>query len=187
MFPGILPTTGKVSVPLGFSMPREPSPHSEQSEEIDAESALAAALLEWQTISDAFDAFKVNLGEHFQPLPDGYTDRRESPFGPPLQYRTFAMAGIWMNFYMGCIHLHRTHPSMPPVAMMAAGHAAQRTAVYAREIGRIAAGLSGDCREVTKIGTLKAAAFIESSFCLFVAAIQVCVHAPCLNCFDARF
>jgi hypothetical protein len=171
MFPGILPPQGKVSAPMGFSPQRDTSPYSEQSEENDAETALAIAMSEWTVISEAFNMFKARLGPMFEPLAPEYSDRRDSPFGQSLQYRTYSMAGIWMNYYMGLIHLHRTHPSMPPVAMMAAGQAAPRTAPYANQIGRIAAGLGDGIRDTSQVNTLVAAALIESCFCLFVAAI----------------
>lgn len=169
----MLPTQGKVKVPMGFSSPRDTSPQSDFSEDLYPEASFQAALQEWEAIRQAFEAFQANLGPEFQPLRPEYSDRRDSPFGMTLQYRTFSVAGIWMNFYMGLIHLHRTHPSMPPAAMQAAGLSARQTAQYATEIGRIAAGLSDDCSQETEISTLVSAAFIESCFCLFVAGIQV--------------
>jgi hypothetical protein len=182
MFAGIMPPQHKVSAPMGFSPQRDTSPYSEQSEEImDAEAALAVAMREWNAILEAFDTFKARLGPMFEPLAPEYTDRRMSPFGPSLQYRTFSMAGIWMNYYMGMIHLHRTHPSMPPVAMMAAGQAAQVTAPYAMAIGQIASGL-GEYKEVLTVSTLVAAALIESCFCLFVAAITVSGGGEAAHC-----
>lgn len=174
MFPGMFPTTGKVTAPTGFAPPRDPSPQSDNVEDGDLEQATRAALAEWEAIRTAFDTFRSRLGPEFRPLGDEYTDRRETPFGTAVQYRTFSVAGIWMNFYMGLICLHRAHPSMPPAAMMAAGRAARETAPFAREIGRVAAGLSEeDVSNRTEITTLVAAALIESCFCLFVAGIQV--------------
>lgn len=78
-----------------------------------------------------------------------------------------------MGLYMGLIVLYRAHPSMPPVANMAVGLMAKDTWEYAAEVGRIAAGLSEDVSQAASIGTVVAAAFIESCFCLFVAGIQV--------------
>lgn len=179
MFAGMFPTRGKVTVPMGFSPPRDdPSPQSDSVDDADLEQATRVALAEWDALHDAFEAFRARLGPEFQPLGDEYTDRRETPFGTAVQYRTFSVAGIWMNFYMGLICLHRAHPSMPPAAMMAAGRAARDTAPYARELGRVAAGLSDeDVSNRSEISTLVGAAFIESCFCLFVAGVQVCFRA----------
>lgn len=174
MFPGMFPTTGKVSAPTGFSPPRDASPQSEGLDDTDLEAATRAAHEEWEAIRAAFDVFRSRLGPEFAPLGEEYTDRRETPFGTAVQYRTFSVAGIWMNFYMGLICLYRARPGMPPAAMMAAGRAAGETAPFAREVGRIAAGLSDeDVSGRSEITTLVGAAFIESSFCLFVAGIQV--------------
>lgn len=173
MFPGMFPSRGKVSAPSGFSSSRDASPQSDGFEDGDIHAATEAALAKWESLRQAFEVFRGRLGPEFQPLADEYSDRRDSPFGPAIQYRTFSVAGIWMNFNMGLICLYRAHPSMPPAAMMAAGRAARDTAPMAREIGRIAAGLSDDTLSITEISTLVGAAFIESSFCLFVAGIQV--------------
>lgn len=179
MFPGMFPTTGKVTAPTGFSPARDPSPQSEGVDDTDLEQATRAALSEWESLRAAFTAFRSRLGPEFMPLGDEYTDRRETPFGTAVQYRTFSVAGIWMNFNMGLICLHRAHPSMPPAAMMAAGRAAWETAPFAKEIGRIAAGLSDeDVSNRSEITTLVGAAFIESCFCLFVAGIQVRFSRP---------
>jgi hypothetical protein len=78
-----------------------------------------------------------------------------------------------MNYNMGMIHLHRSHPDMPPTALQSTGMAARTTARYAQEIGRIAAGLSGESSSMNEIHTALAAAYIESAFCLFYAAVQV--------------
>ncbi|PKS08903.1 hypothetical protein jhhlp_003516 [Lomentospora prolificans] len=172
MFPGMFPSRGKVCAPKGFSPPRDASPQSEGFDENDIDAATETALARWHAIRQAFEAFRAQLGPEFQPLADEYSDRKDTPFGPAIQYRTFSVAGIWMNFNMGLICLYRAHPSMPPAAMMAAGRAARDTAPMAREIGRIAAGLSDEISTVTEISTLVGAAFIESSFCLFVAGIQ---------------
>lgn len=172
-FVGIMPTTGKFKVPMGFSPPRESSPQSESSDDQDPDISFHIAVQQWESIKEGFEAFEKSLGPEFQPLRPEYSDRRDSPFGMTLQYRTFSVAGIWMNFYMGMIHLYRTHPSMAPAAMQAAGMAAHQTGAYSNKLGRIAAGLSDDCSQVTEISTLVSAAFIESCFCLFVAAIEV--------------
>lgn len=178
MWPGLVPSSGKVTVPTGFSPPRDTSPQSDGSEEPDFEESTASALREWESIRQAFEIFKANLGPDFEALGPDLGPPQQTPFGPARTYRTFSIAGIWMNYYMGLIVLHRSHPSMPPVAMVSAGMAAQQTGVWANEIGRIGAGLTTeDCSNVKGVSTLVGAAFIESSFCLFVAAVQVSL--PC--------
>ncbi|KAH7238307.1 hypothetical protein BKA59DRAFT_241849 [Fusarium tricinctum] len=171
-FPGIVPTDGNFQVPRGFTPPRETSPESECTEDHDVEASYHAALYEWESIKRGFEAYESSLGPEFQPLKPEFSDRRDSPFGMTLQYRTFSVAGIWMNFYMGKINLIRCHPSMPPAAMQAAGMSARQTGPYSNKVGRIAAGLSEDVSQATEITTLVSAAFIESCFCLFVAAIE---------------
>jgi hypothetical protein len=173
-YPGMMPSSGKVTVPVGFSPPRETTPQSEASDEPDFEESTAAALREWESIRQAFDIFRANLGPDFDPLGPDLVPPQPTPFGPAHSYRTFSIAGIWMNYYMGLIALHRAHPSMPPVAMVAAGMTAHQTGGWANEIGRIASGLTPeDCSNVTGVSTLVGAAFIESCFCLFVAGVQV--------------
>lgn len=178
-WPGLFPTSGKVTVPTGFSPPRETSPQSDGSGEVDYEESTASALREWESIRQAFEIFRANLGPDFDPLGPEHGPPQQTPFGPARTYRTFNTAGIWLNYYMGLIMLHRTHPTMPPVAMVAAGMAAHKTGVWANEIGRIAAGLTTeDCSNIAHISTVIGAAFIESCFCLFVAGVQVCLRRP---------
>lgn len=158
---------------MGFNQPRQKSPQTDPADDIDPEVSLQAAIQEWENIRHAFDFFESQLGAEFRHLSPEYTDSRDYPFGPVLQYRTFSVAGIWMNFYMGLIHLYRSHPTMPPAAMQSVGISARKTAEYAIQIGRIAVGLSDDLRHVNEINTVTAAALIESAFCMFVAAVQV--------------
>jgi hypothetical protein len=174
MFPGMLPTNiGEVRPPRGFSPPREPTPPADSPQEENIDQDTANALAEWEGIRAAFELLRENFGPEFEPLGPEYADRRDSPFGPTLQYRTFSVAGVWMNYYMGLIHLYRTHPMMPPAAMIAQGIQASQTARYALEIGRITAGLCDDLSNVTEISTLVGAALVECSLPLFVGGIQV--------------
>ncbi|OAA61450.1 Fungal transcriptional regulatory protein [Cordyceps fumosorosea ARSEF 2679] len=170
-FPGIIPVQGGFQTPMGFSPPRHVSPQSEQTDESDPRSTLDVALEEWESIQKAFDALRDSFGPDFRPLSTEFSDKRESPFGLAVQYRTYAISGVWMNFYMGLIHLHRAHPNMPPAAMQAAGMAARETETYANQIGRIASGLWADSPRSTP-DPLLVAALIECSFCLFVAGVQ---------------
>uniref|UniRef100_L2FEC2 C6 finger domain-containing protein n=1 Tax=Colletotrichum fructicola (strain Nara gc5) TaxID=1213859 RepID=L2FEC2_COLFN len=171
--PGMRGHGRAVRLPMGFSPPRDDSPPPpEMPEDLDSDVAMEAAMREWEGLREAFEILRSQFGPEFQALGAEYADHRDSPFGPTLQYRTFSVAGIWMNYYMGLIHLYRAHPRMPPAAMIAAGIQAQHTEKFAIEIGRIAAGLTDDVSNATEISTLVGAALIESAFCLFVGAIQ---------------
>lgn len=77
-----------------------------------------------------------------------------------------------MNYYMGMIVLQRSHPSMPPAPWKRLDLLPHKRQ-HANQIGRIAAGLTDDSSQLIQISTLLGAAFIESSFCLFVGGIQV--------------
>jgi len=174
MFPGLMPSTGRFTLPKGFSPPRETSPPQDATEDMDLDASTAAAVAEWEAIRQAFEAFRNNLGADFAPLGLEHTGTPEmTPFGPALMYRTFSIAGIWMNYFMGLIVLYRSMPSMPPVAMAAAGIAAQQTAPWACEIARITAGLCENLNNQATVSMLVGAACIESGFCLFVAGVQV--------------
>lgn len=171
----MIPTTGTFTIPTGFSPPAdEPEPRFNcTTDEINMEDSTTQALKEWEEIRVAFRAFSEALGEDFEPMSDGLVFPQPSPFGPALIYRTYSIAGIWLNFYMGMVLLYRAHPSMPPISMVAAGMAAQQTEPYALTIGRIAAGLLDRCDDITEIPTVVGAAFIESCFPLFVAGVQL--------------
>lgn len=183
MFPGLMPSTGHFDLPRGFSPPRDqpppPSPSSsnQNNPEPSLEAQTATATAEWNAIREAFDVFLANLGPDFAPMGPDFATPVVSPFGPALMYRTYSIAGIWLNYYMGLIVLYRARPSMPPIAMVAAGMAAPDTARWANEIGRIAAGLHDDTGGVEDVSTLVGSVFLESGFCLFVAAVQV-IYLP---------
>lgn len=188
MFPGLLPSTGKFQLPKGFSPPpTSPGPatayDSDDSDDVDGpaynlDESTAAAAREWDALRTAFEVFRNRLGPDFAPL-DADADSEPTPFGgPALTYRTFSIAGIWMNFYMGLIVLYRCLPSMPPVAMAAAGLQAAQTAPWAREIARIAAGLGEDLNNQAAVSMSVGAACIEAGFCLFVAGVQVRFLSP---------
>ncbi|KAL1883806.1 hypothetical protein VTK73DRAFT_8342 [Phialemonium thermophilum] len=172
MFPGLMPSKGQVTVPTGFSPPRETTPQSENSDDLDLEESTKAAYREWEDIQKAFEIFRINLGPDFEPMGPEIGPPAHTPFGPALKYRTYSIAGIWMNYCMGQIVLQRSHPSMPPFAMLAAGMAAQKTGRWANKIGRIAAGLEENCDRMFEVSTTLGSALIESCFCLFVAGVQ---------------
>ena len=158
---------------MGFTPPRDTSPPSDDAEEMDLAASTESAMREWETLRKLFEVVKSRLGSGFQPLDPEYEPPRDSPFGPVLVYRTHTVAGIWLNFYMGLIVLYRAHPSMPPVAMMAAGLSARHTAPFANEIGQIAAGISDDISGMAALSTVMAGAIMETSLPVFVAGVQV--------------
>jgi hypothetical protein len=182
MFPGMFPAFGKVQAPMGFSPPRDDTPQSDSQEDLDPEASYEAALQEWNNIYRSFEIFKSRLGSGFQPINDEFGDqtRAKSPFGDAIYFKTYSIAGIWMNYYMGFIHLYRSHPSMPPVAMRAAGLMAKKTAGFALKIGRIAFGLAADCSGYAEINTYLGAALIDTSkymlsrFLSFLFVCSVC-------------
>ncbi|KAK7981873.1 hypothetical protein PG996_009559 [Apiospora saccharicola] len=173
-FPGMMPASGRVPMPMGFSPPREqPSPSSDTLEDADLEELTSAAYSEWASIKHAFEVIRERFGPEFTQMDPDLAPLIPTPFGPAAQYKTYGIAGIWVNYYMGLISLYRAHPEMPPVAMMAASMSAHQTMGYAIEIGRIVAGLDDDTEHKEAVSTLVGAAFIETSFPLFVAAIQL--------------
>ncbi len=177
-FSGMVPGVKEAQLPMGFESPRDASPQSTQSEDIDLQSQTFAAKEEWQEIRDAFDLIQNHFSEEFQALGPEFSAPIQTPFGPALQYRTYGIAGIWMNFYMGMITCYRAHPSMPPAAVMAAGITARQTAGFANELGRIAAGIAPDLSMATEVNPGVGAALIESSTCMFVSAVQVGLLFP---------
>lgn len=129
----------------------------------------------------AFHEIKHHFGPDFEPLGADIYPSQPTPYGPATHYRTYSIAGIWMNYYMGLIVLHRAHPKMPPVAMLAAGMSAGTTMPWALKLCRIAAGLEENISHLKVVSTLMGAALIESAFPLFVAGVQV--NQPYLLCF----
>jgi hypothetical protein len=173
-FSGLVPGVRPPTLPMGFGETvRDESPQSDEDNSIDLEASRIEAEEEWQEIRNAFTILEDHFGEDFQSLGPEYSPPIETPFGIAQQYRTYGIAGIWMNYYMALIACHRAHPSMPPAAMVAAGIAARQTEFYAKEIGRIAAGIATDCSSTAQVSPRAGAALIESSTCLFVAGVQV--------------
>jgi hypothetical protein len=171
-FSGMIPNLNEPKPPMGFSPAYTTSEGSENGDK-DLETQKLEAEDEWQEIRNAFSVREDHFGEDFQPLGEEFSTPISTPFGTALQYRTYGVAGIWLNYYMGLIVCHRAHPSMPPAAMAAAGLAARKTAYFANEIGRIAAGITGDLSLTTQVNPGVGAALIESSTCLFIAGVQV--------------
>ncbi|KAI9865197.1 MAG: hypothetical protein M1813_002517 [Trichoglossum hirsutum] len=137
---GMVPPTPAAKMPEGFI--NEPvSPASSEDDGLELEAATIEAEKEWEDIRQALWIFEESLGPDYKYLSSEYQQPLATPFGPARYYRTYSIACIWAYYYTALILHHRTHPSMPPAAMMAAGVAAQQTTEYANEIGRICAGL----------------------------------------------
>lgn len=201
MFAGLFPGRGNIQPPLGLdplhasfasfsasvkgSFHQDPNQNDDEDEEDDLETSDRKALDEWHAIRAAFDLFERSLGEDFAPLSEDMHVPRESPFGTAYVYRTYGIAGIWMNFYMGLITLHRSHPSMPPFPMRAAHMVQQQTEPFATKIGKIVAGVAEDWAAESMVSTMVGAVFIECCFPLFVAAVQVRYSFPPI--FDPHF
>lgn len=164
---------------MGFEASDHNSPKSTSTDDNDLEAQRLEAEEEWQDIHNGFRILEDHFGDDFQELGPEFATPMSTPFGPALQYRTYGIAGIWMNFYMALIACHRAHPSMPPAAMMAAGIAARQTAFFANQVGRIAAGIAPDSSMTAEVGSSVGAALMESSTSLFVAGVQVL--APLLS------
>lgn len=176
MFAGMFPGRGNIRVPRGLDPQCSAYGTTEQVlEDADLDESTNRAMDEWESILQAFELFKESLGPDFDPLAEDVRPVQDSPFGPALMYRTYSIAGIWMNFYMGLVVLHRAHPTMPPFAMVAAHKVAQQTEPYANEIGKIVAGMAEDMTAETTVSTMVGAAYIECCFPLFVGAVQVCM------------
>lgn len=182
-FTGMVPNVHAPSLPRGFdtqaqSSGRATSPASDSSDEMDLESLLLEAQEEWQDIRNAYSMFSNALGDDFRALGPEFSAPINTPFGTALQYRTYGIAGIWLNFYMALIACHRAHPSMPPAAMVAVGFAAGQTAGFANEIGKIAAGIAPECSRSSEVSPGVGAALIESGTALFLAGVQVSLFSP---------
>jgi len=169
----MVPDVKEATLPMGFESSGDSSPQSStQSDDIDLQAQTQEAEEEWQDIRNAFTVLEDHFGEEFQALGPEFSAPIQTPFGPALQYRTFGIAGVWMNYYMALIACYRAHPSMPPAAMMAAGISARQTAFFASELGRIAAGIAPDCSMTAQVNPSIGAALIESCQPLFVSGVQ---------------
>lgn len=175
-FTGMVPGIGEAKLPMGFETSQDESPQgtqSTQSEDVDLDILRVEAEEEWQEIRNAFSVLEDHFGDDFQALEPEFSAPIQTPFGPALQYRTYGIAGIWLNLYMALITCHRVHPSMPPAAMMASGIAARNTESFANAIGRVAAGIAPECQTAAEVSPGVGAALIESSTALFIAGVQV--------------
>jgi hypothetical protein len=158
-----------------YSPPTPNTPHPKFS---DLPAAYKAALEEWDNISAAHTAVSQVLtnAESFAALPPelcvippGSTSTM-TPFGPALTHRSYDISIIWMLLHLSKIILLRSHPAMPPAAMMAAGVSTPVTQPYATLIGRIAAGMQLPLND--NLSPFLGAVLTESTMPLFFAAIQ---------------
>lgn len=149
-----------------------PTPQSARAEDpIDLHLATQAALEEYRRIRAALQSFAGQLGDGFRPLTADEQHPMETPFGTALSYRSYDIGCLWAVYNMAVIIAIRSHPHMPPAAHMAAGIAAQETAGYAQEIGRIAAGIVPG-PEDQPLNPGLGAALCESCMPAFFAAVQ---------------
>ncbi|KAI5820693.1 putative C6 finger domain protein [Pyronema omphalodes] len=147
-----------------------PEPLSE-TEDLDA--LTLEAEQEWNDIAAAFNVLQESLGPDFAPLGLDYSALGGSttPFGSPIYYKTYSIASLQMLYNMAMLVLHRCHPAMPPIAMMATRIAAPKTAHYAVNIARILAGLV-PTDKTAQINPALGASLIESTMPIFFAAVQ---------------
>ena len=140
-------------------------------EDFELEEATMAAGKEWQAIQDALSVFERSLGPEWESLPEYLATPFQTAFGTALQFRTWSISCVWNLYYTGRIIAARSHPSMPPAAMMAAGIAARQTAHWANEIGRISCGLQFPPAD-QPLNPALGAALMESSLGIFFAGVQ---------------
>ena len=169
MMPGVVPP----KMPEAFSQRPQDKTYIERSAVENTEFATATkeAEAEWHELNHALDIFEESLGNDYLPLSSEYMQPLETPFGSAIYYRTYSMSCVWVLYYTGRIINARSHPSMPPAAMMAAGIAAAKTAHWANIIGRICAGLQPMSTSASLNPSL-GAALMESTLGLFFAGVQ---------------
>jgi len=169
--PPRLPTAFAENLSHNFNKPPAAAPRDDLPSEDDLEAATVLAETEWAEIYKAFHVFQESLGHEYQPLPIEYMPVQNTPFGAAIYFRTYSIATLQSLYNMALIILHRCHPSMPAVSMIAAGVAAQKTAKLAIDIARITAGLV-PTHPTGQINPALGASLIESSMPLFFAAVQ---------------
>lgn len=175
---GMAPSSGPPRVPRAFaenfpeiSLEEEQKRKLREQSPEDLESATQEAETEWNAILGALQVFQESLGLEYQPLPIEYMPVQNTPFGAAIYYRTYSIATLQMLYHMAMIVLHRCHPSMPAISMMAAGVATPKTARMAIDIARITAGLV-PTDPTGQINPALGASLIESTMPLFFAAVQ---------------
>ncbi|UPX20907.1 uncharacterized protein EKO05_0011119 [Ascochyta rabiei] len=157
------------------SPPMPDMPHPQYA---DLPSAYESATSEWDAINAAHatvaqvlastEAF-APLPQELQVIPPGETSTM-TPFGPALVHRSYDISVLWTLLHLSKIILLRSHPAMPPAAMMAAGVCAQATGPYATLIGRITAGMQLPIGE--DLSPFLGSVLQESTMALFFAGVQ---------------
>ncbi|KAI5848836.1 fungal-specific transcription factor domain-containing protein [Tricharina praecox] len=178
---GMIPTpSGQPRMPRAFQQGLSPEEQQIPNHHIpdplpesdDLDAAYDEAELEWNEISKAFEVLQNSLGPEYQPLGIDYmTPTSSTPFGPAIYYRTYSIASLQMLYNMAMLVLHRCHPSMPPVAMMATTIQSRKTHTHAVDIARIVAGLV-PTDSSTQINPALGASLIEATMPMFFAAVQ---------------
>ena len=177
-FFGMMPDSGPIRMPDAFSQAPRHNLYIPTSPDEDFElaAATATAEMEWNDIQIALSTFERSLGPAWAPLSADAAPMISTTFGPALQYRTYQIALIWSMFETARIIAARTHPSMPPASMMAAGISARQTAQWANTIGRIVIGLQPPPEDQPLNPTL-GATLTETLLPLFFAGVQYGVAA----------
>jgi hypothetical protein len=147
-----------------------PSPQSDRSD-YDLAAATQTAVEEWNQIKSALHIFQSHFGPQYQPLDAELYQPIHTPFGPATIYRSQDIANLWALYYMAYIIALRSHPHMPPAAIMAAGITAHQTAELAQKIGRIAGGIVPPIPG-QELNPGLGAALCEVSMPLFFAGVQ---------------
>jgi hypothetical protein len=170
---GMMPPREPGEMPKEFINNDRDSPASSINtmNDLELEAATVEAEEEWKEIKRALQVFEDSLGQGWRPVPPERIQPLSTPFGPATHYQNGTIANIWASYYMAQIILERTHPDMPPMAMVAAGIAARKTTFQATEIARITAGLLPPGISQT-IDALHRGSLIESSMPLFFAGVQ---------------
>jgi hypothetical protein len=175
----IPPSTRPQRIPHAFA---EQVPQQEQTfasqgmpeplpDTADLDAATLKAEREWTEIQQAFMVYKESLGVEYQPLGIDYMPAAPTPFGPAIYYRTYSIAALQMLLNLAMLVLHRCHPDMPPMPMMATTIQQRKTSQIAMDIARIVAGLvPTDSSEQINPGL--GASLIESTVPLFFAGVQ---------------
>ncbi|EME44107.1 hypothetical protein DOTSEDRAFT_88360 [Dothistroma septosporum NZE10] len=162
-----MPSVYRPNQPM--SSPEDARPYDPSEGDLQAQTA--AALEEYGRIRAALHTFQTSLGKDFEPLGPDYYVPEMTAFGPALVYRSYDIGCMWALYNMAVIIAIRAHPHMPPAAHVAAAIAAQDTAFFANEVGRIAAGIVPGAPEQPLNPSL-GAALCESCMPSFFAAVQ---------------
>ncbi|TLD36445.1 hypothetical protein E2P81_ATG03334 [Venturia nashicola] len=172
-FYGMAPMPATPRVPISYQThgyTSTPSPQSDKSD-FDLATATQLAVEEWMQIKSSLNIFRSHFGPLYQPLNAGEFPPIQTPFGPAIMYRSHDIANLWALYYMAYIIALRSHPYMPPAAMMAAGIQAQQTAELAQNIGQIAGGIVPPTFG-QELNPGLGAALCEVSMPLFFAGVQ---------------